>query len=970
MSNNQTVVSVTADASGYTSELTRAERSLQNFTAAQDRASAQVVAAQAAIAEAATNGSTASTRSINSFMKSLTQLADTVGKSRSELLEQRAALLGVSDSAAASIAKIKAYEDSVAAAGHASHQFSLESAGSRRELLVLGHELSQGNIKGFAGSLLVLAERSNAMGLIFNKTALSIGAFTAVLGISAELTVKAAEALAEYGESIEKIAKTTGLSTNSIQTFGFAAGVVGVSTKDAATALTELGKAQNEAIHGNKDAAAAFKALGISQTDLKNTSPDQLLGRIASAFAGAQDGAAKAAVANELFGSSGAELIPLLDRGSAGLTDLYRAAEDAGAVLGGSTLAQLAAFKEQLNESAEKMAAANRSAQTQLIPTILNLTAALGDNAALKPLLVDFYSGVAVIIKTAASAVATLVIGFEQTSEVIATIATVIGAAVTGQFKLALASAQVGYDNLKRQGTGYSAFMKQLWSDTAPPATHPASVPQGTISFAKGQNSSKPADENALNAQMEALKGQLDAREKLMRDSVEHIKSLQQQGVIDAQTAIQQEHDARAAAYADELALVDKEVDLAQHKKQQKALEEWRNKKQSIQDLIAANDRQTTDALSELQSKELRNEQAYTVALNKELQTRSDAIQAQLAGRSLGTYASDELTRLTAVAKEGTDKYADLVKSFTENKISSSQFDAQVSALQKYQAQRVALEQNATDQMKAADQDWASGAERSLNNYVDAASNKYQQMGTLISDITKGMEDAIVSFATTGKLNFSSLVQSIIAGIIRIQTQALLAQAATKASGWLSALFSVGSAATSALTGTGSTLDGLTGSAASSAYSQSGGAGNAYGFTTKATGGLIVGPGTGTSDSIIARVSNGEGILTAAAMKRLGSSALDALNNGATITGLAKFASGGTVGTSSAMSAVLPASSKSGDVNISIEGGQAGAAGGGFSAAELSQLKNMVQGWVDQRIARKSSGQGGLSYQLRNGLAT
>jgi hypothetical protein len=47
-----------------------------------------------------------------------------------------------------------------------------------------------------------------------------------------------------------------------------------------------------------------------------------------------------------------------------------------------------------------------------------------------------------------------------------------------------------------------------------------------------------------------------------------------------------------------------------------------------------------------------------------------------------------------------------------------------------------------------------------------------------------------------------------------------------------------------------------------------------------AEGGLIRGPGTGTSDSIVRRVSDGEYVIRAAAVKRIGTKALDAMNNG------------------------------------------------------------------------------------------
>ena len=47
-----------------------------------------------------------------------------------------------------------------------------------------------------------------------------------------------------------------------------------------------------------------------------------------------------------------------------------------------------------------------------------------------------------------------------------------------------------------------------------------------------------------------------------------------------------------------------------------------------------------------------------------------------------------------------------------------------------------------------------------------------------------------------------------------------------------------------------------------------------------ATGGLITGPGTGTSDSIIRRLSNGEYVLTANAVRTYGTDLLDQMNAG------------------------------------------------------------------------------------------
>lgn len=82
-----------------------------------------------------------------------------------------------------------------------------------------------------------------------------------------------------------------------------------------------------------------------------------------------------------------------------------------------------------------------------------------------------------------------------------------------------------------------------------------------------------------------------------------------------------------------------------------------------------------------------------------------------------------------------------------------------------------------------------------------------------------------------------------------------------------------------------------------------------------ASGGMIRGPGTGTSDSIPALLSNGEYVIRAAAVRKLGKNALDLLNMGIPIP---RFADGGMVG---AVSSMQPAGPQNlGSLDISLGG--------------------------------------------------
>ena len=81
-----------------------------------------------------------------------------------------------------------------------------------------------------------------------------------------------------------------------------------------------------------------------------------------------------------------------------------------------------------------------------------------------------------------------------------------------------------------------------------------------------------------------------------------------------------------------------------------------------------------------------------------------------------------------------------------------------------------------------------------------------------------------------------------------------------------------------------------------------------------ATGGSVDGPGTGTSDSIPAMLSNGEYVLNAQAVDRLGVPFLNGLNTGR----LRGFASGGLVGSSGAYNRATSGASSSSSTSNSI----------------------------------------------------
>ena len=109
-----------------------------------------------------------------------------------------------------------------------------------------------------------------------------------------------------------------------------------------------------------------------------------------------------------------------------------------------------------------------------------------------------------------------------------------------------------------------------------------------------------------------------------------------------------------------------------------------------------------------------------------------------------------------------------------------------------------------------------------------------------------------------------------------------------------------------------------------------------FGAPAKAEGGYIAGPGTSTSDSIPAYLSNGEFVIKAAAVNRYGAGLFDALNG----LRVPRFAQGGLVGRDQSGD---PRGNPAVTVNITVNNqGQASMTGDGAGLPLASRLKQAV----------------------------
>ena len=89
--------------------------------------------------------------------------------------------------------------------------------------------------------------------------------------------------------------------------------------------------------------------------------------------------------------------------------------------------------------------------------------------------------------------------------------------------------------------------------------------------------------------------------------------------------------------------------------------------------------------------------------------------------------------------------------------------------------QLVSIAKEEYDARRALQENWKAGAVMGLRQYQEEARDVFTSTQELVSDAMKGMSDAIVEFVSTGKSSFADLARSLVADLLRIQTQKIAA---------------------------------------------------------------------------------------------------------------------------------------------------------------------------------------------------
>jgi hypothetical protein len=244
----------------------------------------------------------------------------------------------------------------------------------RAQLLITAVDQTRSAFDSIRGNLAKLGNESNRVkGLLAGLgVSLSVAGFAAMI-----------KNAIDAADQLNKLSQKIGISVEALSTLRFAAQLSDVSLETLQKGIKGLSQNIAEANTGIGDGAQVFDALGISvkNADGSMKSTEAVLLQMADVFANLEDGAVKTALAVKLFGKSGMDMIPFLNQGAAGINQLTAEAERLGLKLTTETARSAEAFNDNLTALKASSSSLGIALARDFLPELTNITNAMREAA-------------------------------------------------------------------------------------------------------------------------------------------------------------------------------------------------------------------------------------------------------------------------------------------------------------------------------------------------------------------------------------------------------------------------------------------------------------------------------------------------------------------------------------------------------------------------------------------------------------
>ena len=321
----------------------------------------------------------------------------------------------------------------------------------------------------------------------------------------------------DTGDSFGKLSTQTGIAANTLIAYTRAGKLAGVGQETIDKGLRRLAQSMREADQGVATYKDAFDDLGLSvrNTDGTLKSSEQVLGEISDRFADLPDGATKAAIAMEILGRSGAQLVPFLNMGSKGIKEFNTQVSD-------KFVKNAEDFNDTLTRIGFSAGEANLQLADNLLPTLNDFALVVEKFLEDKDSLVELFKAIEVGFKAiGVSAFSTFALVRFLTRSFI-DFASIVGNLSIGNFEEALETMRNGFRDIAEQAKKDFKVLKDIINagEFKEGIEGLSAFEGGTISITVDADAVDDAKDSLDNAFGQAMRDKL----KTFRDSIKTVQ--------------------------------------------------------------------------------------------------------------------------------------------------------------------------------------------------------------------------------------------------------------------------------------------------------------------------------------------------------------------------------------------------------------------------------------------------------------
>lgn len=298
---------------------------------------------------------------------------------------------------------------------------------------------------------------SGSLGNIVSTIKATAAVFIAQFGARALLS--SLDALLEKQKQLRLESEALGVSVKDLSAYQYALKSVGIEGEATASIIRTLYQRMTDK-EITSEGVRIFSALGISVRnsagELKSVS--EMLPQLADRFAGMRDGVEKTRLAIMLFGEKGMDLLPFLNKGSAGIAELTQKAERLGIVYDNETNAAAVRLQRSFSDLKNNATGFSDAVFKQLIPSLQMYVSAMSGAT-------DQSSNFSAVVQVTSAAIKVLLAAIDGAiTGVVSKVELAIGAfkalaaAITFDFKGAVEEFKKGWE---ASNTAIDEFVKR-----------------------------------------------------------------------------------------------------------------------------------------------------------------------------------------------------------------------------------------------------------------------------------------------------------------------------------------------------------------------------------------------------------------------------------------------------------------------------------------------------------------------------